>query len=302
MILTSMGYGLKRKQRESPRPSMSSELIQFVGARTSALVVVLIMLGIFCVYVLALGSGHTSSLAPVPARLRSADPPRASPEREAHVVEPTTIPTASEFQTPPAPPARMTPKSEPANELFRLALSHQIAGEFEKAIRLYQVLLARSELRAQVYNNLALIYQQRGRVDEATRHFERAILDDPSYARAHNNFGTLLLARNRTDEALMRFRIAAELDPRNPDALVNLGLAYKAAGSLLQAQESLLAALTLSPHSAPAHYNLAVLYDQAGENARALEHYRAFLERRGDDHAPQVAGVLARITALDTQR
>ena len=82
----------------------------------------------------------------------------------------------------------------------------------------------------------------------------------------------------------------------------NLALAHKAAGKPELARETLLTALVLSPDHAPAHYNLAVLYDQAGERALAVEHYRAFLEHRGDEYTARAADARERIAALDTRR
>ena len=66
---------------------------------------------------------------------------------------------------------------------------------------------------------------------------------------------------------------------------MNLALVEKAGGRPEQAKESLLRALTIEPANAPAHFNLAALYEQSGENARAIEHYRSFLEYAGAEHA-----------------
>ena len=185
---------------------------------------------------------------------------------------------------------------------FDRAVALQEAGDFDRAVEIYDALLARDEMPAQAHNNLGLIHQQRGQLDEAARGFENALAHDPRYAKAHNNLGLLLLARNRPDEAAERFSTAAALDGRDAGPLVNLALAHKAAGRLDQAGEALHAALAVSPGSAPAHYNLAVLFDRSGERARAAEHYRAFLEHRGSDHAWLTSDVRARLAALDAAR
>ena len=54
----------------------------------------------------------------------------------------------------------------------------------------------------------------------------------------------------------------------------------------------------MAPRNAAAHYNLAQLYDQTNEAARAVEHYRRFLETAGSEHAGRAAAVRARIAEL----
>ena len=69
-----------------------------------------------------------------------------------------------------------------------------------------------------------------------------------------------------------------------------------------QAKESLLRALTIEPAKAPAHFNVAALYEQSGENARAIEHYRSFLENAGAEHASRTPDARARLDALARSR
>ena len=81
--------------------------------------------------------------------------------------------------------------------------------------------------------------------------------------------------------------------------MVNLALAQKATGQTSDARGLLVRALTVDPRSAAAHYNLAVQYEQAGEAARALEHYRAFLQYAGADYVDRTSDVRARIATLE---
>jgi hypothetical protein len=52
-----------------------------------------------------------------------------------------------------------------------------------------------------------------------------------------------------------------------------------------RASEPHLPAPGLSPGYAPAHYNLPVLDERPGGHARAVEHFRAFLEHAGGEYA-----------------
>ena len=181
---------------------------------------------------------------------------------------------------------------------LELALYYHRAGDFPNALQHYRALLERNELNAQAHNNLGLLYQEKNLLQESARELQRAVLIEPRNASTRNNFGVTLLMLGRLDEAAAEFQTALTLDPRNVDALVNLSLARRRAGQLDMAKETLLRALNIAPHNAAAHYNLAQLYDQTNEPARAVEHYRLFLEHAGADHADRGAAVRERIAAL----
>jgi len=90
----------------------------------------------------------------------------------------------------------------------------------------------------------------------------------------------------------------ARVEPRNVDALVNLAMSLRAAGKFDLAKETLVKAVAIAPGNAAAHYNLGQLYDQTDEPARAVEHYRTFLETAGAEHASRASAVRARIAVL----
>lgn len=205
---------------------------------------------------------------------------------------------------PPAPlpvtraePAAPRSAAEPANDLD-LALYYHRAGDFENALQHYRALLQKNELNAQAHNNLGLLYQEKKLYEESARELQRAILIEPRSVRAHNNYGVTLLLQGKPDEAAAMFRSALKLEPRNVDAFVNLALAQRDGGQPEVAMETLLDALTIAPRSAAVHYNLALLYDRANERARAVEHYRRFLENAGTEHASRAPAVRSRIDAL----
>jgi hypothetical protein len=128
-----------------------------------------------------------------------------------------------------------------------------------------------------------------------------AIRDNPPYLK-YNNYGVTLLRQGNTDGASAEFRTVLTLEPRSVDALVNLALAQKTAGQADLAKETLLRALTIAPRSAAAHYNLAVLCDDTSETARAIDHYRAFLDNAGAEYAGRTPEVRARLAVLSKPR
>ena len=260
----------------------------------------------------------------VPQRASRA-PASAIPDRhvQSRVAAPPPLPSVSGPQssataTPP-PPRGVTGSTpgprQPAASLARpaaatsiasatavndldLALYYHRAGDFENALQHYRALLQRNELNAQAHNNLGLLYQEKNLLQESARELQRAILIEPRNAGARNNYGVTLLMQGKPDEATAQFRSVLALDPQNLDALVNLALAQRAGGQLDVARETLLGALMIAPRNAAAHYNLGQLYDQTNEPARAVEHYRKFLETAGAEHATRAAAVRARIAAL----
>ena len=260
---------------------------------------------------------------------KSSSPSAGSPSALSGIPSTATVPSTPEEVAPPAGAPRMRPRqaapfgqltgsgpvsaatpssalpatrpeaaaAAPDNDLD-LAIYYHRAGDFENALRHYRTLLDRNELNAQAHNNLGLLYQEKNLLQESARELQRAILIQPRNAGAHNNLGVTWLMQGRTDEAMAEFRTAAALDSHRVDALVNLGLAERSIGQLDTAKEILMSALNREPHNAAAHYNLAQLYDQTNEPARAVEHYRLFLENAGPEHAGRAPAVRARIAAL----
>lgn len=205
---------------------------------------------------------------------------------------------AASIAPPGSRPVTAPPASSSAPNDLELALYYHRAGDFENALQHYRALLQKNELDAQAHNNMGLLYQEKNLLQESARELQRAILIEPRNAGAHNNYGVTLLMQGKSDEAAAQFRSVLALNPRDLDALVNLALAQRTAGQLDVAKETLLDALTIAPRNAAAHYNLAQLYDQTNESARAVEHYRVFLETAGVEHAARAAAVRVRIAAL----
>jgi Tfp pilus assembly protein PilF len=185
-----------------------------------------------------------------------------------------------------------------SNQNLELAIQAHRAGNFDGALQRYRTLLQENELNAQAHNNLGLLYQERGLLQDSVHELQRAAAIDPRNPGTHNNYGVTLLMLGRTDEAVAEFQSVLRLEPGNLDARVNLALAERSAGRFDAAKEALLDVLNRAPANAPANYNLAQLYDQTNEPARAVEHYRLFLDHAGVEHAGRAAAVRARIAAL----
>ncbi len=195
-------------------------------------------------------------------------------------------------------PAGSDPNRAKAANDLSLALYFHRAGEFANALQHYRAVLQKNELNAQAHNNLGLLYQENRLYDDSARELQRAILIEPRSVSAQNNYGVTLLLQGKPDEAAARFKQALTLDPANVDARVNLALAQRDGGHADVALETLLGALALAPRNPAVHYNLAQLYDRANERARAVEHYRKFLDEAGTDYASRAPAVRSRIEKL----
>lgn len=200
----------------------------------------------------------------------------------------------------PGNPRRSTNPTSPTTpaDPFQLAVYYHRAGELDSAMTQYRAVLQRNELNPQAHNNLGLLYREKGQLEDAVRHFERALLIDGRYLAARNNLGVALLGQGRVEEASAEFKRVISRDPQGVDAIVNLALAEKSAGRPDVAMETLIRAIVVDQRNAPAHYNLAVLYEQAREAARAVEHYRAFLDCAGPEHAAIATEVRGRLAEL----
>jgi Tfp pilus assembly protein PilF len=182
---------------------------------------------------------------------------------------------------------------------FELAVYYQRSGEFEQSLARYQAVLQRDPLNVEAHNNLGLLYKDKGLLEDAAREFQRALNIDSRYVRAHNNLAVTLLQQGHADAAIAELTAALRIAPRSVDTLVNLALARKAAGQDADARALLVRALGVDPHSAAAHYNLAIEDETAGEAARALDHYRAFIQYAGPEYSSRLADVRTRIASLE---
>jgi tetratricopeptide (TPR) repeat protein len=113
---------------------------------------------------------------------------------------------------------------------FMAAVQAEEAGEKQRAISLYEELIAFDPQYAAAYINLGTIFfhlRQYGRAEELYR---CATVADPTYVLAFFDLGNVLDELERLDESIAAYRRAVELAPRYADAHYNLALAYERKG------------------------------------------------------------------------
>jgi hypothetical protein len=144
---------------------------------------------------------------------------------------------------------------ESVQSLFIAAVQAEESGEKNRAIALYEQILARDPAYAAAYINLGTIYFHLRRYGRAEELYRRATETDPGYVLAFFDLGNVLDELERPEKSIRAYRQALQLSPRYADA----------------------------------HYNLALAFERRGENRSALRHWQAYvrLDRSGPwaDHA-----------------
>jgi tetratricopeptide (TPR) repeat protein len=163
------------------------------------------------------------------------------------------------LRRPAAPPGRAL------QERFMTAVQAEECGEKNRAIGIYNEIIANDPNFAPAYINVGTIYFHMRRFGRAEELYRRATVADPGYVLAFFDLGNVLDELDRPDESIEAYRKAIALAPRYADA----------------------------------HYNLALACERKGELRAALRHWHAYvrLDRTGPwaDHArTQIHKLLSR--------
>ena len=137
---------------------------------------------------------------------------------------------------------------EKAMELVQQAMQHQMAGDFEEAIRLYKMSIAVCPT-ADAHTYLGWTYSFQGKIQEAIAECQIAIRIDPDFGNPYNDIGVYLMQRQKLDEAipwLEKAKQAKRYEPRHFPYL-NLGHIYAAKGMINKALEEFRGVLRLNP-------------------------------------------------------
>jgi len=135
-----------------------------------------------------------------------------------------------------------------AIDLWREAYRHQMAGELDRAVALYQESI-RICPTAEAHTFLGWTYSFQGRLDEATRECHLAIALDPDFGNPYNDIGVYLIQQDKLDEAipwLERAKTAPRYEPRQFPHM-NLARIYIKRNRWWDALRELETAQTLAP-------------------------------------------------------
>ncbi len=141
-----------------------------------------------------------------------------------------------------------TKEQKRALELIEEAMNHQIAKQFDEAIRLYKESIALHPT-ADAHTYLGWAYSFLGRLNEAIAQCEIAIELDPEFGNPYNDIGVYLMQQQRPDDAipwLERAKTAKRYEPRH-FPYINLGRIYLTKGMIQKALDEFGGALKFNP-------------------------------------------------------
>ena len=133
-------------------------------------------------------------------------------------------------------------------ELIGEAMQHQMARDFDEAIRLYKESIAIYPT-ADAHTYLGWAYSFKGRLNEAIAQCEIAIQLDPEFGNPYNDIGVYLMQQQRLDDAipwLERAKAATRYEPRH-FPYINLGRIYLTKGMIQKALDEFAGALSINP-------------------------------------------------------
>ena len=110
---------------------------------------------------------------------------------------------------------------------FLAAVQAEESGEKQRAIELYDELLASDPQYAPAYINLGTIHFHLKDFARAEELYRQATVVDPGYVLAFFDLGNVLDELERQDESIAAYRRAVALAPKYADAHYNLALAYE---------------------------------------------------------------------------
>ncbi len=135
-----------------------------------------------------------------------------------------------------------------AYELIQRAYEHQMEGELDTAVELYQQSIE-TYPTAEAHTFLGSTYSSQGKLDEAIEECKKAVQIDPDFGNAYNDIGTYLIQKSQPKDAIP-WLMKATRAKRNENchfAHYNLGRAYMALELLNRARTEFEQALKLSP-------------------------------------------------------
>ncbi len=167
-----------------------------------------------------------------------------------------------------------------------LAIKELNLGNFQAAVEIYNLILAKVPGSAAVHVNRGVALQAMKRYEDALASFDKAIAIKPDHAEAHNNRGAVLQKMNRFEEALASYDKAIALKPDYANPHQNRGSILKNLNRNDDALASFDRAIALKPDHAEAHNNRGLVLMNTGDMPEAEKMFLKALALKRDFPAP----------------
>jgi tetratricopeptide (TPR) repeat protein len=169
-------------------------------------------------------------------------------------------------------------------EASALAIKQQNLGNFQAAVNIYNLILAKVPDSAAVHNNRGVTLQEMKRYDDALASFDKAIALKPDFAEAYNSRSAVFQKMKRYVDALASYDRAIALKPDYANAHYNRGSTLKKMNRYDDALASFDKAIALKPDHAEAHNNRGVTLQEMKRHDDALASFDKTIALK-PDHA-----------------
>ncbi|MBF0520212.1 MAG: tetratricopeptide repeat protein, partial [Nitrospirae bacterium] len=170
-------------------------------------------------------------------------------------------------------------KVRPHNSLGNAYL---LRGDFEKAIKEYEIALRLMPSYFGAYYNMGRAYEKLGNNALAEKCYLEAIILKPNFPEALNNIGTLFKKQGQNTKAHKYYALALTLKPDFVEAINNEALLYAAEGWFDVALNDFEKALRIDPSYEATYNNLGNLYFKLRRFPEAISHYQRAIALKPD--------------------
>lgn len=151
-------------------------------------------------------------------------------------------------------------------------------GENDRAITMFNEILASDNRNAQAWNYLGISQARKGQPANALKSFNNAVKLSPQYSLAYVNLGMyhlMLFQKNRQteayDEAVKNFSLAATYNPKSANAFNGRAIARRLNNEIQLAIQDWKHALRVNPRFVDVYFYLAQTYLATGDQSSAIE-------------------------------
>lgn len=183
-------------------------------------------------------------------------------------------------------------KEQHISDAFSQAIKFQEAGEYDKAIKIYNNISKDKPSDDTLFYNLAVAYQAVQNYDKSVENYERAyaINPDPNYSaaiealkvsRANEILAYAIEQQGRADNqnAIDNYKKVIAIVPGNANAWYNLGTAYQAVGKDSDALDSYRKAYEIDPKGqSEAMFFAALILEEERKLINAIDLYDKYMQ------------------------
>jgi len=153
------------------------------------------------------------------------------------------------------------------NTLLEQARTHEKAGDYAAAARVYQRAIVLTPGNLEVLKRFGVLQQTELKFDDSIEKFQQVLGRDPQYPEVNFFLGVSYLGKNDTEHAIQSFQRELETPKPHPRCRYYLALALQSSGHIDDAISQLNQALADNPRDADALYQLARVHKNASLQA-----------------------------------